>query len=254
MPSTIDHAKQLRALPSNQWEAYLLANSGLPGPRANLALAQTVADLGDEALFRRLIKHDAATAPTNSPAEFLALCGTIGFGRLLVEHHPTALDTLRQQANDSRWRIREGVAIAFQRLGDHNFADLINFMEGWAKGTPSTRRRRCPLRTALAQGYGAGRSPAGHPRYHHRQHPQRHQPQGRGLPRPPQRSRLLLECRRCSPPRRGQTSHGKVAGLIRQRHTVADARKPEERPPQAYGHGVGRKVYLNSTNENLCCF
>ncbi|MCA0458358.1 MAG: HEAT repeat domain-containing protein [Chloroflexi bacterium] len=140
MPSATSYAATLRALPTNKWEAYLLANSGLPGPRANLALAQSVADLGDEALFRRLIKHDAASAPTNFPAEFLALCGTIGFGRLLVEHHPAALDTLRQQANDPRWRVREGVAMAFQRLGDHDFVELISLMEDWANGTAYEQR------------------------------------------------------------------------------------------------------------------
>lgn len=118
----------------------MLANSGLPGVRANLALAQTVADLGDEARFRHLLTYDPAAAPTNTPAEFLALCGTVGYGRLLVEHHPAALDTLRQQANDPRWRVREGVAMALQRLGDHDFSTLIKYMEDWAKGARYEQR------------------------------------------------------------------------------------------------------------------
>ncbi len=140
MPTKTDHATHLCARPASEWEAYLLVNSGLPGPRANLVLAQTVADLGDEFLFQRLITHDANSAPTNSPAEFLALCGTIGYGHLLVEHHPAALDTLRQQANDPRWRVREGVAMALQHLGDHDFPKLIRVTEDWAKGTPYEQR------------------------------------------------------------------------------------------------------------------
>ena len=80
----IDTYRQaLAGLPD--WDAYLLAESGLPGPRGNLELAAAVADAGDEPLFRRYVALDAGTAPANTPAEFLAFCGALGLGRLAAE-------------------------------------------------------------------------------------------------------------------------------------------------------------------------
>jgi hypothetical protein len=37
------------------WEPYLLQESGLPGPRGNLELAQVVADEGDRELFEHFL-------------------------------------------------------------------------------------------------------------------------------------------------------------------------------------------------------
>ena len=67
------------------WEPFLLAESGLSGPRANLELANVAADEGDAPLFRKLLSHDAERAPANSPHEFLAFCGVVGLGKLLAE-------------------------------------------------------------------------------------------------------------------------------------------------------------------------
>jgi len=92
------------------WEPFLLQESGLPGPRGNIELAQAVADEGDEALFRRFLAYDAASAPTNSPQEFLAFCGVLGLGRLLAEGRRDLLAELRVWASDPRWRAREAVA------------------------------------------------------------------------------------------------------------------------------------------------
>ena len=44
MSKTEDYRKKLRELES--WDEYLLQESGLPGPRGNLELAQVVADEG----------------------------------------------------------------------------------------------------------------------------------------------------------------------------------------------------------------
>jgi hypothetical protein len=128
-----DYRKTLRA--TKNWEAYLLNNSGLPGPRGNIELGQAVADEGNKELFTHLITFDSNTAPTNAPQEFLAFCGTVGFGRLLAEGDRGALKILRMQANDPRWRIREGVAMALQRLGNKDMDALLKEMRGWSKGT-----------------------------------------------------------------------------------------------------------------------
>ncbi len=122
------------------WDAFLLKESGLPGPRGNLELAQVVADEGNQGLFERYLAYDANQAPTNSPYEFLAFCGVVGLGRLLAEGQTELLATLRHCASDRRWRIREGVAMALQRLGDVDMDALIQAMRTWSTGTPLEQR------------------------------------------------------------------------------------------------------------------
>jgi hypothetical protein len=124
----------------DNWEEFLLRESGLPGPRGNLELAQVVADLGTQKLFERYLCYDADQAPTNSPYEFLAFCGVVGLGRLLAEGKSEMLATLRRCAADRRWRIREAVAMALQRLGDEDMSALIQAMKTWSTGTPLEQR------------------------------------------------------------------------------------------------------------------
>lgn len=117
------------------WDAYLLKESGLPGPRGNIELAQAVANEGDRQLFQRYLSYSAEIAPVNSPYEFLAFCGAVGFGRLLAEGDASLITALRSLASDPRWRMREAVAMALQRLGDVNMSQLIEAMKSWAQGT-----------------------------------------------------------------------------------------------------------------------
>lgn len=124
----------------DQWDAYLLKESGLPGPRGNLELAQVVADEGNLQRFQRYIAYTAAEAPTNSPYEFLAFCGVVGLGRLLAEGDHSLLEILRRCASDPRWRIREAVAMALQGLGDVDMERLIAEMREWGQGTPLEQR------------------------------------------------------------------------------------------------------------------
>jgi hypothetical protein len=122
----------------SDWDVYLLDNSGLPGPRANLELAQAAADEGDEPRFRRWLAHDASRAPArvpaNSPEVFLVVCGAIGLGRLLAEGRLDLLGDLRRLANDPRWRVREAVAMGLQRWGDADMGALLQAMAAWAGG------------------------------------------------------------------------------------------------------------------------
>jgi len=98
------------------WEPYLLDESRLPGPQANLELVEAVADLGTRRRFEQLLTWTADRGPTGSKEEFLALCGTVGLGRLVTEGEARLLPRLRSLASDPRWRIREGVAMALQAL------------------------------------------------------------------------------------------------------------------------------------------
>ena len=135
----IDNYRQtLRTL--EDWDSFLLKESGLPGPRGNIELAQAVADEGSEALFQRFLSYDAVKAPTNSPSEFLAFCGVVGLGRILAEGKAEVMGTLRHYATDPRWRVREGVAMALQRFGERNMDSLLQEMEHWGRGNPLEQR------------------------------------------------------------------------------------------------------------------
>ncbi len=128
-----DHYRQiLKTLPD--WEPYLLQESGLPGPRGNLELAQVVADEGDRDLFEYFRTFTPDIAPVNSPQEFLAFCGVLGLGKLLAEGEAEILGVLRPYASDPRWRTREAVAMALQRLGRKDMGFLLSAMEIWSTG------------------------------------------------------------------------------------------------------------------------
>ncbi len=122
------------------WDPYLLAESGLPGPRGNLELAQAAADEGRLEQFNAWLAWDAQRAPVNSPYEFLAFCGAVGLGRLLAEGHRQHLARLRSLAADPRWRMREGVAMALQRLGECNMPALLEVAFDWIEGRPYEMR------------------------------------------------------------------------------------------------------------------
>lgn len=121
----------LRGLDTRRWPEYLRENSRLPGPRANLELAQAVADEGDPATFDRMIATDD---------EYSVFCGVIGLGRLLAEG-TDVLPRLRGHAVDPRWRVREAVAMALQRLGDADLPHLLNTTMTWADDPDPLIRR-----------------------------------------------------------------------------------------------------------------
>ena len=120
---------ELREL--KDWEPYLKKHSGLPGPKANLELVQAV---GDEADADRLWHLSA------SSDEFLALCGTAGLGKLALIEPATVMTWLKELASDPRWRVREGVAIALQRVGRESMPQLLTEMQGWIGDGPYTQR------------------------------------------------------------------------------------------------------------------
>jgi hypothetical protein len=116
------------------WDEYLRRESHLPGPRGNLELAHAAADLGDRARFEHLLSFDPVRAPVNTPDEFLAFCGVEGLGRLIAEGHSDVWPTLRTYASDPRWRTREGVAMALQRVGQVDMDLLLDKLQDWARG------------------------------------------------------------------------------------------------------------------------
>jgi len=117
-------------------EAYLRAHSGLPGPRGNLELMDVAAATSDRADVERWAALAPEVAPENTPQVFLVCCGVVGLGRLVAAGDRTLLPRLRQLGNDSRWRVREAVAMALQAWGDADTAALVDEMDAWAAGTP----------------------------------------------------------------------------------------------------------------------
>lgn len=115
----------------------LRANSGLPGPRANLTLLDAVADLADP---------DTVNALLGSDDEYLTACGAAGLGVLGARDGDRGWATrLHELARDRRWRVREGVAMALQRLGDADLGDggsrLADLTTRWsAENDPLVQR------------------------------------------------------------------------------------------------------------------
>ena len=138
MSKVEEYKEALREL--EDWDSFLLEESGLPGPRGNIELGRAVAEEGDEELFRRYLEYDEGRAPTNSPTEFLAFCGVLGLGRLLAEGRGDLLPLLRTCASDGRWRVREAVAMALQRWGLADMRALLHEMEAWSGGNLLERR------------------------------------------------------------------------------------------------------------------
>jgi len=123
------YRSELRRL--KDWDPYLKKHSGLPGPRANLELVAAVVEEGDaDRLWRLSASRD----------EFLALCGTAGLGRIALLEPETVMTWLRELASDPRWRVREGVAIALQRLGRESMPRLLAEMKVWSRDEPFVQR------------------------------------------------------------------------------------------------------------------
>lgn len=117
-------ARQIRPL-----EFYLREHSRLPGSRANLELADDVAHLlacvsteqpeRVQELIRYFVRHEQSDSLGNTPDEFIVLCGIIALGVCAVarvEWREEAIVQLNHFACNSSWRVREGVATAYQHL------------------------------------------------------------------------------------------------------------------------------------------
>ncbi|HEY3436767.1 MAG TPA: HEAT repeat domain-containing protein [Actinotalea sp.] len=126
-----EHRQELMRRAVTEWDAYLTEHSGLPGPRGNLELLAAVGDVAPAAYL---------WACAASSDEYLAACGAAGLGRLLAEGDQEAEPALRRLAADGRWRVREGVAMALQRLGDVDLARLVEITTSWAADGPLVQR------------------------------------------------------------------------------------------------------------------
>ena len=138
MAKVQEYRKTLRTL--NSLDAFLMQESRLPGPRANLELAFAVAQEGTEEQILRLASFGPDRAPPNTPEEFLSFCGVLALGYLAARGEGEYWTLLRDRASDPRWRIREAVALGLQEYGRTSMERLLDLMVEWSKGTPLERR------------------------------------------------------------------------------------------------------------------
>jgi hypothetical protein len=123
--------------------SFLLERSGLPGPRANLELAEAFSDratalAADPAWLETILRWasiSALEAPTNHPKEFLPFVAVQALGAVHSSCHEkdrSAIEAaLRRAAHDPRWRMREACAFGLQRIGMASFVDLRALLQGW---------------------------------------------------------------------------------------------------------------------------
>jgi hypothetical protein len=138
MAKVDDYRSALRGM--TDWDGWLKANSGLPGPRGNLELAQAAALEGDETRFETWRSMGIDLAPVNSPEEFLVFCGVLGLWQQAAGGEQMAYELLRRFAGDSRWRTREAVAMALQYTGRIDFDGMLIHIKTWAAGAPLEQR------------------------------------------------------------------------------------------------------------------
>lgn len=129
-------------------DGYLTANSGLPGPRANLELAAAFADyfaanvdLDLWLMVRDWARLNPDEAPADSPREFLPFCALQAFGAVYGRCDPVVMGEIfnlfSDAAEDPRWRIREAAAIGLQRVARQRFEDVFVLFKKWVQvGTP----------------------------------------------------------------------------------------------------------------------
>ncbi len=111
---------------------FLAARSNLPGPRANLELAEAFADWAPDALVDSLASA-GVPRPAAGGDEFLDFCVALALGeRLARADDPSLVGLLRQIATDDRWRVREAVATGLQRVGERDPPRLRTIVLAWA--------------------------------------------------------------------------------------------------------------------------
>lgn len=130
-------------------EDFLTGQSNLPGPRLNLKpveafagiIGELVRPLGPsfpverlEALLDGWAALDLAAAPVNQPREILPACAVRAYGQVAAVRPDWWEDEtakLRRAATSPRWRTREIVALAWQKMLSTDWGRAINTLDEW---------------------------------------------------------------------------------------------------------------------------
>jgi len=135
-------------------EDMLISNSNLPGPRGNLELAYAFADCLksmqyiDDNLWQNLNKWIEVTVeetPSDSPKEFIPFCAVQALGAIFTyvdsKKKEKIIELFQATANDSRWRVREGVAIGIQWIEEKDFKQAELIFNKWIDDASLLERR-----------------------------------------------------------------------------------------------------------------
>lgn len=119
----------------------LLNNSGLPGPRANLALLHSFSKTATEEEIKKCLSF-CTDGLHNSPEEFVVMCGIVGYCIQNQNNIPLKelLQTIRKYASHSSWRIREAVAIGIQEIAANRILEVITNLKEWINGNAYEKR------------------------------------------------------------------------------------------------------------------
>ncbi len=127
--------------------SYIRTNSNLPGPRGNLELAaafeETISNKAASVtptklweLCSAMVSFSVEEASVNDPKVLIVFCGIRGLGAIgtsFPEYDEKVLVQLRNLAQDSRWRVREAVAMALQNLLSDDNVKIRKKLEEWIK-------------------------------------------------------------------------------------------------------------------------
>lgn len=123
----------------------LCKGSKLPGTLANDALAEAFADIvaargtGAAGFVIDLVTLHADEAPGGTALEFLPMCGVFAAGALAARAkderaRALLLGALHDASEDLRFRVRDAVPIALEKLAARDAARLIGELEPWMDG------------------------------------------------------------------------------------------------------------------------
>ncbi len=129
-------------------EQYLTEHSALPGPRMNTALVNVFAGLiGElviqpemppierlEALLDGWAALSLEDAPVNNPREILPAAAVMSYGRVAVvrpDWWDDEVAKLHKAASNRRWRVRELVAAALQRMLVADWERTYQLLVSW---------------------------------------------------------------------------------------------------------------------------
>jgi hypothetical protein len=117
----------------------LLKNSGLPGPRGNLPLLYAFAHHAAESEINECLSFYNEDV-SNSPEEFVVMCGIAGYCILKQGHMESVMEEIRRYASHKSWRIREAVAIGIQEIAEGRMEETLDCLGPWLEGNELEKR------------------------------------------------------------------------------------------------------------------
>ncbi len=122
---------------------HLARTSGLPGERANLALAESFAEIAvahgrrADALLCGMATLTPAAAPGATAFEFLPVCGIYGLALAASKEeraYRKVVPLLHELADDLRFRVRDAVVAGLAVIGEKRSKQLVSDLASWTDG------------------------------------------------------------------------------------------------------------------------